>query len=114
MAFDAKPSTWLGAGYSLAANAITMNTATAGSDVTLPELTDAEANATTGDVRDVFFALAEAMYQAYNDTASADRPTKMRLYRSNTTNETTGIVTRSYTLQFDLAIGAIDVDDEPA
>lgn len=115
MAYDAKPSTWLGAGYSLASNAITMNTNDAGSNKTLTELTDAEANATTGDVRKLFYALVEKMYAAYMAQASADRPTKMAIVRSTSINDTAGSGVRSYTFTFYLDTGtdpAFEVTDE--
>jgi len=80
--------------------------------IALPEVTDAEAHATTGDIRKIYFGLSEAMYQSYNNAATADRPTRMRMYRSNTTNETTGIITRTYTVQFDLGVATIEVAPE--
>jgi predicted 3-demethylubiquinone-9 3-methyltransferase (glyoxalase superfamily) len=97
MAFDAKPSTWLGAGYSVASNAITMNTNDAAENKTLTELTDAEAHATTGDIRKVIFALQEKLFAAYNATATADRPTKMTIQKSTSVNTATGVVTNVYT-----------------
>ena len=105
MAFDDTPTTWI-ANYS-----------SNGTDMTLPiasfsELDASEANTTTGDIRQILFALTEEFYQAYNDTAVADRPGKMRIFRTSTTNESTGVVTRSYNFQFDLAISGIDVADE--
>ena len=55
MAFDPKPSTWLGAGYTTdsGAHTVTFNTNDASSNKLLKQLTDALANPTTGDIRDV-------------------------------------------------------------
>lgn len=115
MAYDAKPSTWLGAGYasSSVAHTITLNTNDAASNKTLPELTDAEADPTSGDVRKLYFALLEALYQSYNATAAADRPTKMAIYRSSTVDETTGNIARSYSVQFSVVPSGIEVIAEP-
>jgi hypothetical protein len=112
MPFDAKPSTWLGAGYSAAANAITMNTNDAGSNKTLTELTDAEAHATTGDIRKVIFALMEKLYAAYNVTVAADRPTKLSIQKSVSVNTTTGVVTNVYTTIIYTGVVTQEVADE--
>lgn len=78
----------------------------------VPELTAAEADAVTGDSRKIIFALCEKFYQWYNALASADRPTRLTIIRGNSTNESTGRVTRTYTFQFVTAIGSIEVVDE--
>ena len=78
----------------------------------LQELTDAEAHMTTGDVRKIYFAIAEKMYQDYIRTDTADRPSQMTFSRSNSINETTGITSRTYTLQFNISGGTPDVIDE--
>lgn len=115
MAFDAKPSTWLGAGYTVDAGNHLIKLTTAEAVVkAVPELTDAEANPTTGDIRKVIFALLEAIYQAQLAQLVADRPAQVVVYRSSQTDETTGIVTRTYTVVTKLAIGTIDVAAEPA
>lgn len=80
--------------------------------IAVPELTDAEANASTGDVRKVFYALCEMMWQAYNNTASADRPAKMRIFRSTSSNDAAGSETRSYTISFDVASTGTEVASE--
>lgn len=112
MAFDDAPSGWLGAGYTASANAIHLQTNDAGSNKTLPMLTDAEAHATTGDIRKIYLAVCEAIYQSYNDKAVADRPAMMSLYRSDAVNSETGIITRTYNFQFKLADPAVEVSDE--
>lgn len=79
--------------------------------IALPELTDAEANASTGDIRKIYFALAEAIYQSWNNTATANRPTKMTIARSSSINESTGIATKTYVLTF--ATGVISQEVTP-
>ena len=112
MAFDSKPSTWLGAGYALTSSQIILNTATHAAPVCLDELTDPEANATTGDIRKLFYALCEKMWQSYNSTATADKPSKMRFYRSTSSNDAAGTESRSYSFTFDIESTGTEVAAE--
>lgn len=114
MAFDKKPSTWLGAGYELDAgnHVLKLNTADAASDKTLAQLTDAEGHATTGDIRKVIFALLEALYQAHAAVDAADRPSRVTLYKSS--QATGGVLTHTYTVVCVNDITAEAVADEPA
>ena len=109
-----KPGEWFGAGYAAAANAISLNTNDAASNKTLPELTDEEANAITGDARKVIYALAEAFYAKYNSLVAADRPAQMQIYRSTSSNDITGETTRTYTLVFKVTPTGMDVAAEPS
>lgn len=111
MSYSAVPSTWLGAGYSYAANQILLNTAAHGTPL-LTELTAAEADATTGDIRKIMYALAQMLYTKYTAIATADRPTRMAIYRGSTLDESTNLVTRTFTLTFTLDASAIDVTAE--
>lgn len=113
MSFTAVPSTFFGAGYSLAGNAISMNTNTAGSNKTLVELTDAEANATSGDWRKIVFALMEKLATAYAAIEVADRPTKVTIAKYATLNAETGVITNQYTVTCINDLGAQEVADEP-
>lgn len=112
MAFDSKPSTWLGAGYTLASSVAGFTTATSGGTVCLSELTDTEANATTGDIRKLMYAVCEKFWQAYNGTATADRPAKMRIFRSTSSNDAAGTESRSYTITFDITATGTEVASE--
>lgn len=80
----------------------------------LEELTDAEIDATgvTGDWRKIVFGIVEMLYQRWNSTPAADRPRKVTIVRTSSTNETTNEVTRYYTFQTKLAPTAVDVVDE--
>jgi hypothetical protein len=103
MAFDAKPSTWLGSGYSVASNAAVFNTSSHGTPC-LTQLTDAQANATTGDIRIVARALLFKLAAAWDATAVANRPGKMRIRKTSGLNSVTGTVTETYNIEFDVAI----------
>ena len=88
-----------------------------GTDITLPlanvtELTAAEADAATGDIRKIIYALSEEFYVKYNATAEADRPGKMTLYRSSQVDDATGEMTRTYSFVFAVDGGAGEVADE--
>lgn len=87
-----------------------MNTNDAASNKTLPQLTDAQADPTTGDIRNVAFALCEALYQAWL-TQGADIPTKMTISRSASAS-TGGKVLLNYSLRFILSPGAYTVPSE--
>lgn len=78
----------------------------------LQELTDAEANASTGDYRKIVYALMEFLYQKFNNTPSADRPSRLTISRSSSTNETTGRMTRNYTVSVVTDISGVEVSEE--
>ena len=89
MAFDPTPTTWL-ASWSEDGTTISVPIAT------FPELTAVEADAATGDIRKIAWALMEKLYATYNATAIADRPTKWTMSKSSSINTTTGIVTNTF------------------
>lgn len=117
MAFSPTPSGWLGAGYSVTGSgtsaAISMGIA-GNTNETLPEITSAEANATSGDIRKIYYGIAEKLYQSYNSKPSADQPNRMTLLKSASVNATTGLITTTYTFQFVLAATGLDVTTEAA
>jgi hypothetical protein len=97
MAFDPKPSTWL------------PNWSEDGTTISLPiaslsELTAAEADATTGDIRKVVFALCEHLHEKWNETASADRPAEMTISKTASQNVATGEIANTYTFRFNTEI----------
>lgn len=110
MAFDQKPSTWFGAGYSYASDAISFGTST-NANPTLTQLTNAEANATTGDVREVIRALLYKISAAWDATAAADRPTQMSVYKSITYNSS-GSAVESYAITFNVGVTYGNVSSE--
>ena len=107
MAFVATPSAWLA------------NWAEDGTDITVPiatfpQLTAAEADAASGDIRDIVFAIVDKLYEEWVGRATADRPTKWTCSKSVSQNTTTGEVTNTYTFVLRTTISAQDVADEPA
>ena len=78
----------------------------------LTELTDALANASTGDSRAVVFALMELIYQKYLGTGTADRPAKMTVSRSTTASDSAGTITRHYSVSVTLAQDEVSISAE--
>jgi hypothetical protein len=117
MAFNATPSGWLGSGYTVSGSGTTaaINFGISGNtNETLSEITTAEANATTGDIRKIYYGIVEKLYQAYLAKATADRPNRMVLTRSSSVDSTTGLITSTYSIQFVLAATGLDVTNESA
>ena len=112
MAYSAVPSTVFGAGYAASANTIVLNTNDNAGTKLLTELTDAEAHATTGDWRKIIFAIMEMIYTKWNAVASGDRPTKLTVAKSTTTNVATGVVTNTYTIRAYTSVSAQEVNAE--
>ncbi len=109
MAFSEVPTDWL------------ENWSEDGTDITVPlatfpELTAAEADAATGDIRKILYAWCEKLYQQWLATASDDRPSRMTIARSTAVDEENDRFTRTYQLTFvtEAAAGGVDVADEPA
>jgi len=113
MAVDLKPSTWLGAGYTLSSHLVRIeDNDAANTNKTLAGLTDVEADPTTGDIRKVTFEFVEAMYQAWRTQVAANnQPTKMTITRSSIENPD-GTLSRTYSLQFVVSGGTVDVVSE--
>jgi hypothetical protein len=105
MAFSAAPSSWLDS-WSENGTDITLPIAS------LPELTAAEADAATGDIRKVVFALLQKLQAEWNALDAADRPAKMSLTKASTIDSTTGRVTHTFTARFYCAIASQDVEAE--
>lgn len=105
MAQDLKPSTWI-ASWSENGTNVTFPIAS------VPELTAAEADADTGNISKVLFAICEKIYAEFNALAVADRPTKMRVYRGTSTNDQTGVTTKTFQFQFEVAITGQEVAEE--
>lgn len=119
MAFtDKSPAAWLGSGYNTQSGKIELNTNSAFTDKLLTELTDAEADETTGDIRKLLFGIIDGLYTQFNSKnstlAAADRPQRVAFTRSTTVNETTGFIARSYSINFQLEAASVEVANEPA
>jgi hypothetical protein len=107
MAFDPAPPTWI-PGWSENGTDITIAALT----TAFPEMTAAEADATTGDIRKVLFAICHALHAKWVATATADRPTKMGISSSSSVNENTGEITRRYTFSFTTGVLSQEVVNE--
>jgi len=68
---------------------------------------------TSGDVRRILMGIVEAAYQKYQTYSTAGTaPAKMFVGRSSSINDTTGILTRNYTLTFQTDISSVEVTEE--
>ena len=105
MAFDGTPTTWI-ASYAADATNMTIPIAS------LPELTDAEAHATTGDIREIAWAITEKLFQEFNGRVLDDRPVRMGITKSASINSTTGVLINSIVFTFQTAIGSQNIIDE--
>ena len=94
--FNASPTT---SGYSVGAESITLGCGdhTTPANRFLTNLTDEQANASTGSTAQVIFGIFDAIYQRFNSIAQADRPEKFSIFRSGFTDEETGETVFTYT-----------------
>lgn len=105
MAFDALPPSWI-SGWSEDGTNITIPLAT------FTEMTAAEADATTGDIRKCLYAICEHLKDQWESTATADLPGKMTISTVQTVNSSTGVITKRYTLSFDTEPTGVEVANE--
>lgn len=114
---DKSPTTWLGAGYNSSTGKIELNTNNASANKLLTELTDVEADETTGDIRKLLFGILDGLYVQFstrNSTlAAADRSQRVTFTRSTTVNDATGLMTRNYIASIQLETAAVEVANEP-
>lgn len=78
----------------------------------LPEITATEANADTGDSRKVSYGIIEMMYQRSIAVPVEDRPEKVTMSRSSSTDDLTGLITRNYSFSFVVEPIGIEVANE--
>ena len=107
MAFDPLPDSWI--------SGISED----GTDVTFPiaslaELSAAEVDTVTGDIRKFMFALCDHMADEWYATAAANRPAQMSISRSTSTDETAGTQTKQFVFRFTTAPTSNEVIAEPA
>lgn len=105
MAFNPLPQTWF-TGLTDDGTDLTIPIAS------IPELTAAEIDSATGDIRKMLYAIAELAWTKWSALPTVDRPTKMTLSKSASVNATTGLVTNTYTFTFVNAIVGQDVSAE--
>ena len=118
MAYTPVPSTWLGAGYTLSGSGATaainfgINGNTTGA--TFTEITAAEANASTGEIRKIIYGVVEGLYQKYLTVSAtpANLPNRLTISKNSSVNATTGLITSSYTFSFVLEATGLEVTAE--
>ena len=111
MAFDPQPSTWFGAGYSLASHVVGFKNA----EGTNPILDVSDFNsAADGDVRAVIFAYMEAFADAWDTIAAdpTDLPTKMTIQRSSSINQAGTEISHNYSVTVVTAVLTQDITAE--
>lgn len=117
MPADIKPSTYFGPGFTVNAGThiVSFTTNNAASNKVLKQLLDSTADPTTGDARQVAFALVEALYEAFKTQLNADnRPVQMSMQKA-ASSDASGNLTFSYTANFTVSPTGLlfDVPDEP-
>lgn len=70
----------------------------------LPQLSAGEADAATGDGREVARALVDTATDAIRSLADADKPTKMSVTKGNPQGIGIDQIRQSYTITFDLVV----------
>jgi hypothetical protein len=79
----------------------------------LDEISNAEMAAdSSGDWRKVFYGVMEMLYSRWNNTPQADRPQKVSISRNSSVNETTGSITKYYTVSISTEPSALEVTPE--
>jgi hypothetical protein len=106
MAFTDTPSVLFGDNYAFSTPNITI------SNADNPSITDAEADAATGDSRRILFGLLQDMYTRFNAIDAADRPGKMQFLRSTSVNDVTQLGTVTFTIRFTTGDVVTEVADE--
>jgi len=106
MAFDPLPPSWM-ANWSEDATNITVPLAT------FTKLTAAEADASSGDIRKVLYAMCDHLWGIWNATAVADRPANMTITRGSQIDDTSpDDATRTFVFSFNTTISADEVTAE--
>lgn len=107
MAFNKAPSNWI-TGWTVVDGNIVIPLAT------FPQLTEAEAHASTGDIRKIMFAFLRYWKGKWTGTAAADRPAMLASTFSATTDSATDIKTEGYNFSLKSVATVEEILDEPA
>jgi len=108
MSYNPSPAAWL-TGYSLVSSEAKFRTSTAGSNVTLTKLTDAEANATTGSIAELIWAMCYEFYDAWDGISPVNRPPIFNITKSVTANPDLITQKEVYTFTFQTTTNATNV-----
>ena len=98
------PASWI-TDYTFSTPTMSIPTTT----ITDSPLTDAEAAHADVDIRSVLYSIAEHVYLAYNNMATADKPAFMTISRAQSVNNSTNRLTKTYTFQFVCDSAGVDV-----
>ena len=100
MAASVKPSDWFGAGYasSSSAHTVTLNSVS-GTPGTLAQLSDANADPTTGNAEMIITAFMELFLAAYIARKAADNPKNVKVTKGPNIDPSTGNQVLTYTVQ---------------
>lgn len=105
MAFDKTPSAWI-TSWSEDGTDITVPIAS------FPQLTAAEADGTSGDIRKIIFAILEVLYAKHVSLATADRPSKLTITKTASVDTATNVLTNTYNFTIKTDILTQEVVDE--
>lgn len=117
MAFNEAPSDFFGAGYALSSSEVRLNTNTNGGTKLLTKLTDTQANATTGDARDVSRALCYMLYEQWLALTNTEKPVQMKFEKNVTvlapTADNPQALQEQFTFTFNVTSDPQGVINEP-
>lgn len=106
MPFNPAPSALL-PGYTSDGTNITIPLAS------LPGLTAAEADATTGDSREVIRAFMEQVYSHITALPAADKPARVTVTKPNPTPQANSVLRQGYTINFDTTYTTTNLNMAP-
>jgi hypothetical protein len=107
MAFNPAPTVFFGTNYS--ENGTTLSIPISA----FPELTAAEADATTGDSRKFIYALLHRFHTTFTAIPAANRPSRMTVSRTiGAINPTNNEFATSFTFNFTVSANDVDVAAE--
>lgn len=106
MAFVKTPSTWI---PSWSEDGTTISVPIA----SFPQLSVAEADGTTGDIRNITHAFLETLWDRWRTLAAENRPEKLTLTKTTSVNTTTEEVTHQYVVIIKTSILTEEVAAEP-
>lgn len=96
MAFNSAPTT-IFPSYAATSTDLTIPLAA------LPNLSSAEANASTGDSRELLRSILDTAYNSIQALPEADRPKKMTITKATPQVVSTNVLRISYTVSFDVS-----------
>lgn len=106
MAFDKSPAVWIGTSWSEDGTNVTFPISH------FPQLTADEADAATGDIRKIVFAVLHKLHAEWVAKGPENQPSKMNVAKGVSENTSTGVQTATFFVSFDTNITGIEVADE--